>query len=49
MYPEGLEMSNLMSFINEDLSFTINELFKLKEIQKLFANRDLLIQVILSK
>ena len=45
LYPEGLEMSNLISILNEDLSFNITDCLKLKEIQKLYQSKELLIPV----
>jgi hypothetical protein len=42
LYPEGLEMSNVISIMSEDLSLHLNELIKLKEIQKLFSTKELL-------
>jgi len=38
-------MSNIISILNEDLSFSIADFLKLKEIQKLYATKELLIPV----
>lgn len=45
MYPEGLEMSNIITIMNEDLSFNINDFIKLKEIQKLYPEKPNLVKV----
>lgn len=46
LYPEGLEMSNMIYIMNDDLSFNIEEFFKLKEINKIFSDKEYLIEVI---
>lgn len=45
LYPEGLEMSNMISILNEDLSFKISDFLKLKEIQKIYETKELLLPV----
>ena len=42
LYPEGLEFSKVISILNEDFSFSGNELYLLKEVSKLFPNKELL-------
>ena len=46
MYPEGLEMSNIITILNVDLSFALGDFIKQKEIHKLFATKELLLPVL---
>ena len=39
-------MTNVISIMNDDLSFNINEFHKLKEITKLFPEKENLLEVI---
>lgn len=47
LYPESLEqISKVVSILNEDLSFKIDDLFALKEIQKYALSKEALVQML---
>ncbi len=47
LYPESLEqISKVISILTEDLSFKVDELFNLKEIQKLAGTKEVLVQML---
>jgi len=39
-------MSNILPILNDDLSFNLNDFIKLKEIQKYYSTKELLIPVL---
>ena len=47
LYPECLDFSKVMSILNEDFSFSGNDLYFLKEISKLFSSKELLFKYLL--
>ena len=48
LYPECLDFSKVISILNEDFSFSGNDLYFLKEISKLFSSKELLFKYFLS-
>ena len=42
LYPECLDFSKVLSILNDDFTFTGNDLYSLKEITKLFESKDIL-------
>ena len=42
LYPECLDFSKAISILNEDFTFTGNDLYSIKEISKLFPSKELL-------
>jgi len=47
LYPECLDFSKVISILNEDFSFSGNDLYFLKEISKLFSSKELLFKYLL--
>ena len=47
LYPECLDFSKVISILNEDFSFSGNDLYLLKEISKLFSNKELLFKYLI--
>jgi hypothetical protein len=47
LYPECLDFSKIISILNEDFSFSGNDLYLLKEISKLFSNKELLFKYLI--
>ena len=47
LYPECLDFSKVISILNEDFSFSGNDLYFLKEISKLFLSKELLFKYLL--
>ena len=47
LYPECLDFSKVISILNEDFSFSGNDLYFLKEISKLFSRKELLFKYLL--
>ena len=47
LYPECLDFSKVISILNEDFSFSGNDLYLLKEISKLFSNEELLFKYLI--
>ena len=47
LYPECLDFSKVISILNEDFSFSGNDLYFVKEISKLFSSKELLFKYLL--
>lgn len=45
MFPESLENSKVISFLNEDFTFSLDELYNLKEVKKAYDSKEVLVKV----